>query len=107
MVQPTATDTALTIAKRITGLRLKKAWTRETLAEKSGVNMHTLKHFERTGKISLDRLVKICDALDLQHEIERLFKPRQRVNIESWTARPSSAQRKRGRRRDAVQAEHI
>ena len=38
------------IAKRVTALRLQRAWTREVLAEQSGVNVYTLKHFERTGQ---------------------------------------------------------
>ena len=67
------------IAKRLTAIRLQNAWTRETLAQKAGVNIHTLKRFERSGQISLERLVAICDALDMGHELERVFKPRQRV----------------------------
>ena len=32
-------EVALDIAKRVTALRLQRAWTREVLAEQSGVNV--------------------------------------------------------------------
>lgn len=100
MSNVTATELASEIAKRITTLRLEKAWTRQTLADQSGVNVHTLKRFERTGQIALERLIAICQSLEMVHELERLFKPRQRVDINNWEV-PNKPQRKRGRRRDA------
>jgi len=88
------------IAKRVTALRLQRAWTREVLAEQSGVNVYTLKHFERTGQISLHRLIAISSALEVSTEVERLFKPRQRVDVNNWQFEPQTT-RKRGRRRKA------
>lgn len=84
MSYDSANELAMQIAKRLTTLRLQKTWTREILSKRSGVNVHTLKHFERTGQISLERLILICEALDITNEIERLFKPRHRVNIDNW-----------------------
>ena len=40
------------LADRIRALRLRKKWTRETLADHSDVNVYSLKRFERTGQIS-------------------------------------------------------
>lgn len=91
-------EIARDIAKRVTALRLQKAWTREVLAEQSGVNVYTLKHFERTGQISLHRLVAISSALEVSTEVERLFKPRHRVDMNNWSLEPQTT-RKRGRRR--------
>ncbi len=54
------------ISEQLTNARLNATWTREYLALKSGVNVNTLKYFERTGKISLERLLKICTTLDVQ-----------------------------------------
>ena len=93
-------DIAQDIAKRVTALRLQRAWTREVLAEHAGVNVYTLKHFERTGQISLHRLVSVAFALEMSSEIERLFKPRQRVDVNNWQLEPQTT-RKRGRRRTA------
>ena len=87
----------LALAKRLTAIRLQKAWTREVLAKTANINVHTLKRFERSGQISLERLIAICIALDNQHEIERLFKPRQRVDADNWQAIVGPT-RKRGKR---------
>lgn len=96
----TAVDTntlCIELAKRLTALRLQKAWTREVLANHADINVHTLKRFERTGQISLDRLIAIANALDVQSEVERLFKPRQRIDIDNWTPISKPA-RKRGKK---------
>lgn len=91
------------LAKRLTTIRLQRAWTRETLAEHSGVNVYTLKRFERTGQISLERLVLLCSALDVCDELIRLFKPRQRINVDEWKAQTRPV-RQRGKRKAAVPA---
>jgi transcriptional regulator with XRE-family HTH domain len=97
----TPSDIGRELAKRLTAVRLQKAWTREVLAKISGVNVHSLKRFERTGQVSLERLIAVSQALGLHAEIERLFKPRQRVDIENWgtVAQPA---RKRGKRNQTV-----
>ena len=93
----TPPELATHIAKRITALRLQKTWTRQVLAKKAQVNVHTLKHFERTGQISLERLISIAYALECESEMFRLFKPRQRVDINNWEI-PNGHQRQRGSR---------
>lgn len=98
MLETRPLDTCMELAKRLTAIRLQKTWTRDMLAQRANINVHTLKRFERTGQVSLERLVSICNALDMQHEIERLFKPRQRVDIQNWQAMQQPT-RKRGRRR--------
>ncbi len=97
-------ELALQIAKRLTALRLHRTWTRETLAAKANINVYTLKHFERTGQISLERLISVCQALDMLEDFERIFKPRQRVNVDNWEVEDQPA-RQRGRRRTAKIAE--
>lgn len=90
-------ETCKELAKRLTAVRLQKAWTRETLAKTANINVHSLKRFERTGQISLERLVAIAQALDTHQELERLFKPRHRVDVDNW--RPETRTlRKRGKR---------
>lgn len=98
-MQDSAADgICLQIAKRLTAVRLQKTWTRDQLAEQANINVYTLKRFERTGQISLDRLIKICKALDMYDEFERVFKPRQRVSVDGWEVKPEKV-RKRGKRR--------
>lgn len=93
----TPIDTCLVIAKRLTAIRLQKTWTREMLAEHANINVHTLKRFERSGQISLERLIAISQALDVEDEAIKLFQPRQRVDTENWEASTLTT-RKRGRR---------
>ena len=90
-------EISLQIAKRMSALRLQRAWTRDELAKRTGVNVHTLKRFERSGQISLPRLISICNALDILEDLLRAFKPRQRVNIQDWQV-PQNKSRQRGRR---------
>lgn len=85
------------LAKRVTAIRLQKTWTREKLADMARINIHSLKRFERSGQISLERLIAIAEALDMQQEIERLFKPRHRIDIDNWQLSPHTV-RKRGKR---------
>lgn len=98
-----ATDICKELAKRLTAVRLQKAWTREILAKIADVNVHSLKRFERTGQVSLERLIALSQALDVHHDIERLFKPRHRVDIDNWE--PINATlRKRGKRNQLTTA---
>lgn len=93
-------ELAQEIAKRLTAMRLQHAWTREDLAKRSGINIYTLKHFERTGQISLERLIALCEQLDILSDFERVFKPRARISIDDWQVPQQEQQlRKRGRRK--------
>lgn len=94
----TPREICVELAKRLTAIRLQKTWTREVLAKNANINVHTLKRFERTGQISLERLIAICGALENQQEVERLFKPRQRIDVENWQAAMQPT-RKRGKRK--------
>src|SRR3990167_2419304 len=101
MTNQLATELSLKLAKRLTALRLHKTLTRDTLAKKSNVNVYTLKHFERTGQISLPRLIKLCEALSILNELQHLFMPRQRVDVDNWEL-PPQKMRQRGKRRTAA-----
>ena len=91
-------EIAFEIAKRLKTLRLLRAWTREKLAKEADINVYTLKRFERTGQISFERLLAIASALDVLQECERLFKPRQRVNVDNWKL-DTKPVRQRGRKK--------
>ncbi len=97
-----ANEVLLTFANRIRMMRLQQGWSREELAERAGINVYTLKHFERSGQISLERFIKLCAALDSLEEVSRVLKPRQRVNVNDWTV-PEASNRQRGRRREKLE----
>lgn len=96
----TPTDIMMELANRVRTLRLNRRWSRQDLADASGVNIFTLKRFERTGFISFDRLLSLCDVLGYLHEFERLLKPRARIDVDAWQV-PDKPTRQRGRRREA------
>ncbi len=89
------------LAERVRTLRLERTWTREELARRAGVATATLKHFERTGQVALERLVRLAVALDAIEGFEGLL-----------TARPSTLaeleqpmrRRQRGRRQHRARA---
>ncbi len=68
-------EVQLALAQRAKALRKSKSLSQEVLAEKSGVSFGSLKRFERSGKISLESLLKIAFVLDALESFERLFFP--------------------------------
>ena len=71
----TPSEVASGLAARVRSLRLARNWKRDTLAARSGVSAASLKRFERTGQISLDALLRLCDALDRLSELDRILQP--------------------------------
>ncbi len=92
----TSSQVAMDMAARVRALRLQQQWTRRTLAARSGVSLGSLERFERTGKISLQSLLKIAHALASLHEFETLLQPAPAASIEELERR-QQPQRKRGR----------
>ncbi|MHB0964275.1 MAG: helix-turn-helix domain-containing protein [Gemmatimonadaceae bacterium] len=87
------TDVSLALGRRVQARRLEHGWTQAELASRSGVAIDTLKKFERTGQISLPRLVRLVIALGRVSELEGLLgepAPRSLRELERFT-------RKRGR----------
>ena len=54
-------------------LRLQKGYKQQTVAEKSGVSLGSIKRFESTGKISLFSLIKIANIFGAMDEFLNLF----------------------------------
>lgn len=63
---------AISLALRFRSQRLIRNWSRAELSARAGVAVPTLRRFEDSGKISLDRLLKLAAALDLLAEFDRL-----------------------------------
>lgn len=89
------------LANRVKFLRLDRHWTRQDLARAANVNVYSLKRFERTGDISLARLLAICEALGVLHDFNHILKSRERINVEEWKM-SARVLRQRGRRRRIV-----
>ncbi|MDP1823963.1 MAG: helix-turn-helix transcriptional regulator [Archangium sp.] len=84
------------LGARCRGLRLELGWTQAELARRAGVALSTLRHFERTGQISLERLVMLAATLRSLDAFEKLLQLPQANSLEEIEARQTK--RQRGRR---------
>lgn len=94
-------EVARTLAERVKALRLDHGWTQEEVAQRAGLALATYRQFERTGQISLERLLKLAVVLNASEGFDQLFvRPpaRSLAELEKLAERQT---RKRGRRRDA------
>ncbi len=69
----TPAEIATSLARRLRARRLDRGWSQTELAARSNVAPDTLKRFERTGEVSLTRLIRLSLALGLASELEGLF----------------------------------
>ncbi len=67
-----APEVAADLASRIRDRRLQRAWTQADMARRAGLKEATYVLFERTGRISLLRLLKVLDVLGLMEEFDRI-----------------------------------
>ena len=71
----TPDELARELAKRLKSLRLTQGFKRQTLADRAGVTVASLKRFETIGKGSLALLLKVSFALGRLDEFEDLLQP--------------------------------
>lgn len=86
------------LALRARALRVARSLTQEELAARAGIALSTLRAFERSGRISLHRLLAVAHVLGALQEFEVLFPPpaaRTMADLEALSERQA---RKYGRR---------
>ncbi len=71
---PTSTEAAKLLAKRVCAARFAKNMTQSEVAAKAGLPVATYKQFERTGRLTVDRLFSVFNALGSQDQLEGLMK---------------------------------
>ena len=71
----TSTETVAELAQRAKSMRLAQNLTQAGLEKRSGVSLGSIKLFERTGKISIESLIKIAIALGALEGFDGLFQP--------------------------------
>lgn len=94
-------ELARNLARRVKALRLERGWTQQETAERAGVALGTFRRFERSGRISLERLLKLAVILDARSGFEHLFRPGPAGSLAELEQRVRRPARKRGKRRDA------
>lgn len=90
-------EVAMQLAARAKAKRLALNFSQETLAERAGVSLGTLKKFERTGKISLESLLKIALVLEALDAFDHTFLPRKPETYLTLDELLKDQPRKRGR----------
>jgi transcriptional regulator with XRE-family HTH domain len=90
-------EAARGLAERARARRLDANLSQEGLATRAGISLGSLKRFERTGEISLDRLLRIAFGLGASDGFDQLFAPRDPRSLDELITEPPV--RQRGRRR--------
>ncbi len=94
----TPPEIARLLAGRVRALRLQRGWTQQELAGRSGLTLATYRRFERTGRIALDRLLRIAVVLDAQAAFDGLFALPPAGSLAELAERTQQLPRARGRR---------
>ena len=94
----TPKEVATHLSKTTREKRLSLNMTQQSLSEKSGVSLGVLKRFERTGKISLESLLKLAWVLGNLLDFMELYKPISTKNLRSLDDLIEPKPRIRGRK---------
>jgi len=81
-LQKTPDDINKMLATRLRMIRKGKKISQKRMSEKSGVSLGSVQRFEQSGEISLSALIRITIALDVDSELEKLFKEQPINSIE-------------------------
>jgi transcriptional regulator with XRE-family HTH domain len=65
----------LLLSKNVTTLRKQEKMSQKELSERSGVAYASIRKFETTGIVSLESLLKICEALKRLTDFESILHP--------------------------------
>jgi len=96
MSPKSAPEVAAHLTSRVRARRLQRGWTQAELARRAGLKAATYILFERTGKISLLRLLKVLDVFGVLEEVDRIAREPDLSNVTlDDLAKPT---RQRGRR---------
>ena len=87
------------LADRVKQNRIRRNFTQQELAERSGVSFGSVKRFEQSGEISLKHLIMISKVLRSSPEFDLLFPVHKYESIEEILKAKELKQKKRMRAR--------
>lgn len=93
----TPSEMAVHMAKAAQDKRLSLNLSQQSLSQRSGVSLGVLKKFERTGKISLESLLKLALILGCLNDFKELMKPLPPEQFPTLDDIINQKSRKRGR----------
>ena len=91
-------EVLLQIALRAKEKRLFLNLSQKSLSDRSGVSFGVIKKFEKTGKISLESLLKLAFVLEVLNEFAGLFSPKPLESYSSLDQLLKQKPRRRGRK---------
>lgn len=94
-------EIARSLSDRVRLLRLQRRWTQQEIADRAGVTLATYRRFERTGRIALERLLRIAVILDARAGFAQLFALPPAQSLAELAERTRQTTGKRGRRHRA------
>jgi transcriptional regulator with XRE-family HTH domain len=97
----TPLDIRRALARRVKVLRLERGWTQQEVAGRAGLALATYRIFERSGRISLDRLLKLALIFEALSGFDQLFALKPIRSLAELEQREERSSRKRGKRSDA------
>jgi transcriptional regulator with XRE-family HTH domain len=91
-------DAKLELAKAAKEARLKRGWKRDTLSEKTGIPLSTLKRYELTGDISLNQFLMLTFVLGDLDKLKELFASEEPVytSLDDILKQKPTVKRRRG-----------
>lgn len=92
----TPEDVATGIAGRVRAERLLRGWRQQTLAERSGVSVATIKRFEATGQTGLMQVLKIAHALGRLEDFESVLSASPAASLAELERAVARKHRRRG-----------
>lgn len=98
LVLLTPQELILQLAARVKRLRLERGWTQAELAGRAGISLASYRRFERTGQISLERLIQLAVVLNAVGGVRTLFQPTPARSLDELEQREPTRQRGRSKR---------
>jgi transcriptional regulator with XRE-family HTH domain len=87
------------LGQRARQLRLLRNLQQRDLASRAGIGIGTVARFERTGRASVENVLRIATALGADEGFARLFELPKYSSLDEALARPRKVERQRVRRR--------
>lgn len=73
LILSTPKEITVMMGQRSRARRLERGWSQSELAARAGIALSTLKVFEKTGQVSLPRLVRLMTALGHLSDLETIL----------------------------------
>ena len=93
-----ARATLKAMAERARALRLLANLKQDDVAARAGVGVMTVRRFERSGRASIENVLRSAHALRAEASFDELFKPPEYASLDEALERPQTLARRRVRR---------